>query len=593
VNANRRFQTILVVCVALLIYSPTALAVIDNADMLYVGPGENYTLGGSHSYNVSVEVAPTGILYITAYSGGANTGFLELYAPTIIIDGILDGNGRGYRGATAQGQGEGPGGGSIDGAGGGYGGAGGNSGWGNPCGPAYGTASGPDIEMGSGGGMPGGGAGGNGGGMVRLEAHGVGLGGMITVNGANGLDHGTWDGGGGGSGGGIFIKADLCVLHGFLSVDGGDGGNCPARSGGGGGGGGRIKVFYCGLENFATWSVSGGVGGAGGGYVGPGQPGNLGTAHLQVALEPMVSSIADVGNDQGRQVRISWYKSCLDDPSEPAPVTHYTIWRRIDEVRSAGEGDDQGRLYPPGDWDFVLDVPARGESQYNAVVPTLADSNASGMHWSTFLVSGVKDDPFVYYDSAPDSGYSVDNLSPAPPAEFLLTRVGDTNQMVWEESPEEDFAYYSLHRGESESFLPDETNLVATLIATNYDDDGPILSFYKLAAVDFNGNTSVYALAAPDVTGADDPESFSLSLRVISPAGEDVVVEFVLPTEEPATLNLYDVAGRLVTGFEAGSRSAGRYTADLADKSKLASGVYFVRLEHGGNTKVARVVVIR
>jgi len=221
VNANRRFQTILVVCVALLIYSPAALAVIDDADMLYVGPGESYTLGGAHSYNVSVEVAPTGILYITAYNGGANTGFLELYAPTIIIDGILDGNGRGYRGATYQGQGEGPGGGSIDGAGGGYGGAGGNSGWGNPGGPAYGTATGPDIQMGSGGGMPGGGAGGNGGGMVRLEAHGVGLGGMITVNGANGLDHGTWDGGGGGSGGGIFIKADLCVLHGFLSVDGG------------------------------------------------------------------------------------------------------------------------------------------------------------------------------------------------------------------------------------------------------------------------------------------------------------------------------------------------------------------------------------
>jgi hypothetical protein len=582
-----------VVCVTLLICSPTALAVIDNADMLYVGPGETYTLGGAHSYNVSVEVAATSILYVTAYNGGANTGYLELFAPMITVAGTINGNGRGYRGATSQGQGEGPGGGSIDGAGGGYGGQGGDSGWGNPGGPTYGTATGPDIQMGSGGGMPGGGAGGNGGGMIRVEAGSLVFEGLITANGNNGLDHSTWDGGGGGSGGGILLKADGAFLYGYLTATGGDGGSDPDRSGGGGGGGGRIKVFYCLLDETCSFSIGGGAGGAGGGSVGPGEAGDQGTFHAARVHEPDIDSIVDVGNDQGRQVRITWNRSCLDDPSEPVPVTHYTIWRRIDEVRVAGESEDHGRLYPPGDWDFILDMPARGESQYNAVVPTLADSNASGMHWSVFFVSGVKDDPFVYYDSAPDSGYSVDNLSPAPPAGFLLTRIGDTNQMVWEESPEEDFAYYTLHRGESEGFLPDETNLVATLIATNYDDDGPILSFYKLAAVDFNGNVSVYALAVPDVTGADDPESFFLSVRVVSPAGDKVAVEFVLPTSEPATLGLYDVAGRLVAAREVGSRSAGRYTADLAGRSNLASGVYFVRLEQGGSAKVARVVVVR
>jgi hypothetical protein len=97
----------------------------------------------------------------------------------------------------------------------------------------------------------------------------------------------------------------------------------------------------------------------------------------------------------------------------------------------------------------------------------------------------------------------------------------------------------------------------------------------------------------PDVTGADDPESFFLSVRVVSPAGDKVAVEFVLPTSEPATLGLYDVAGRLVAAREVGSRSAGRYTADLAGRSNLASGVYFVRLEQGGSAKVARVVVVR
>ena len=589
---NRRFQVVLVVCVTLLVLSSAALAVIDDADQLYVGPGETYTLGGSHSYGVSVGVAATGILYVTAYNGGVNTGYLELDAPVMIIDGTIDGAGCGYRGATTtHGAGEGPGGGGVDGAGGGYGGAGGASGWGVPGGPAYGTTSGHDIQMGSGGGKgtTSAGNGGNGGGMVSLVATDLTICGLITVDGDPGL-YGSMDGGGAGSGGGIYLNAADITLSGGLAADGGAGGGSGGtRKGGGGGGGGRLKIFYCTILYTGTMTRSGGAGGVAGTN---GQPGSAGTSYSLIVDEPVITSIVDVGNDQGRQVRITWNRACPDDPGVSDPVTHYTIWRRIDEVRSAGEDDGNGRLYPPGDWDFVLDMPARGEDQYNAVVPTLADSNAGGMHWSVFFVSGVTDDPFVYYDSAPDSGYSVDNLAPAPPAAFLLTRVGDTNEMVWLESPEEDFAYYSLHRGEDENFLPDASNLIDTLIETEYDDDGPILSFYKLAAVDFNGNVSVYALAVPDVAGVDDG-SFFLSLRVASPAGDDVAVEFVLPTSAPATLGLYDVAGRLVAEQEIGLRSPGRYTASLASRESLASGVYFVQLDQGGSTKAARVVVVK
>lgn len=592
-NKNRRFHAILVVCVTLLISSPAALAVIDDEDQLYVGPGETYTLGGSHSYNVSIEVAATGILHVTAYNGGANTGYLELSAPDINILGTINGDGRGYRGATSiHSAGEGPGGGGVDGAGGGYGGAGGASGWGVPGGPAYGTTSGRDIQMGSGGGKgtTSAGNGGNGGGMVSLVATDLTISGAVTVDGEDGL-YGTMDGGGAGSGGGIYVEASAITLAGALSADGGDGGGSGGtRKGGGGGGGGRFKIFYCTILYTGTMTRSGGAGGVAGTN---GQPGSAGTSHSQIVDEPVITSIVDVGNDQGRQVRITWNRACPDDPGDPEPVTHYTIWRRIDEVRSAGEGDDHGRLYPPGDWDFILDMPARGEDQYNAVVPTLADSSVSGMHWSVFFVSGVTNDPFIYYDSVPDSGYSVDNLAPAPPGGFVLARVGDTNEMVWEESLEEDLAYYSLHCGEDESFVPDASNLVDTLIETEYDDAGPILSFYKLAAVDFNGNVSVYALAVPDVAGVDDSGSLFLSLRVASPAGDDVAAEFVLPTSAPATLGLYNVAGRLVAEQEVGSRSPGRYTASLASRESLASGVYFVHLTQDGGTKAARVVVVK
>jgi hypothetical protein len=36
------------------------------------------------------------------------------------------------------------------------------------------------------------------------------------------------------------------------------------------------------------------------------------------------------------------------------------------------------------------------------------------MYWSVFFVSAVTPDPLVYYDSEPDSGYSLDNIPPLP-----------------------------------------------------------------------------------------------------------------------------------------------------------------------------------
>jgi len=580
---NGRFGLILAVCATLLILAQAASAVIDNEDELYLASGETYTLGGSHSYNVSVTLEGGSTLHVATYDGGANTGWLELSAPTITTYGTINGVGRGYRRQS------GPGGSTTyPGAGGGYGGPGGASGWGNPGGSTYGTDTGMDIQMGSGGGNTSSGSvGAHGGAMVTFRAVSFFNGGSIEVNGGDGAN-GSMDGGGGGSGGGILIVADDIVNYGNTKARGGDGGDSGGtRKGGGGGGGGRIKFFYCTIDDVGFNFAEGGSGGSAGTN---GYPGTSGVVNMSTMDAPPIGSIDDVGNDQGRYVRLSWNRSCHDDPGAADPVSHYTVWRRIDGVRA--EEQEDGRLYPPGSWDFVLDVPARGETEYNAVVPTLADSNASGMHWSAFFVSGVTDDPFVYYDSAVDSGYSVDNLAPAAPGAFTLARVGDTNELSWDECPDADFDYFTLHRGDSEGFVPDALNLVTTLVGTEHDDDGPILSFYKLAAVDFNGNTGDFAVAPPDVAGIDD-SALALSVRVVSPAGEDVTVEYVLPGDGAATLRLYDVAGRLLAERDVGRSGSGQHTETLAMRSELASGVYFVHLTHRGNTEVARVVVVK
>jgi hypothetical protein len=158
---------------------------------------------------------------------------------------------------------------------------------------------------------------------------------------------------------------------------------------------------------------------------------------------PCIISITDVGNDQGRQVRLNWAQSCYDATGSPVTITEYSLWRRIGEDKTGGfEGKmlssyvetlKDTRLYPPGDWDFIKTVPARGEEEYNTICPTLGDSTqADSMYWSVFFVSAMTSNPLVYFDSDPDSGYSLDNIPPIGVKNLDIPRkTGDTLVLKW------------------------------------------------------------------------------------------------------------------------------------------------------------------
>ena len=127
-------------------------------------------------------------------------------------------------------------------------------------------------------------------------------------------------------------------------------------------------------------------------------------------------------------------------------------------------------------------------------MPTLADSNSSGFHKSVFFVRALTATPTTYYDSAPDSGYSVDNLPPVPPAPFTAAYTSGATRLHWGASSEPDFWYYKLYRGNSAGFATNAGSLVVSKSDTGYVDTGAAGSYYKLSAVDVNGNESNLAL---------------------------------------------------------------------------------------------------
>ncbi len=54
---------------------------------------------------------------------------------------------------------------------------------------------------------------------------------------------------------------------------------------------------------------------------------------------PIIKSITDIPNDQGRQVRISWYASAYDAPQDTVTITEYCLWRRIDSLGVGLDGN--------------------------------------------------------------------------------------------------------------------------------------------------------------------------------------------------------------------------------------------------------------
>lgn len=214
---------------------------------------------------------------------------LAVYASTISISGVLDGNGRGESGGGGGGTPSGAGqngfdadaagtggGGAAAGKGGGGGAAAAAGGVGSGAGagaggsPGYGSTgtvtiplSADDAYSGSGGGGGGatasftGGSGGAGGAAVYLECSSMTLYGSIQVNGSTAATTTSTVGtappgaGGGGGGGTILLRVTghfESVAGSSLTATGGTGGSVASTFGGtfqpgGGGAGGRVKVF--------------------------------------------------------------------------------------------------------------------------------------------------------------------------------------------------------------------------------------------------------------------------------------------------------------------------------------------------------------
>lgn len=345
------------------------------------------------------------------------------------------------------------------------------------------------------------------------------------------------------------------------------------------------------------------------------------------SLSPEIHAVDDVPGDQGGTVYVSWGGVRSDVFPDPA-FSHYSIWRAIDPSQAAAALDAGAiAIESPSElraasgapvvrieraagltyyWELVETADALHTEAYGKPVATLFDSTAVCADYHYFEVVAHTTDPMVYWSSAVDSGYSVDNLAPCPPLYLAGEQTYEPAglDLTWNRNTAADLGGYRLYRGLTADFVPSEKNLLGAPCDTVYFDGDWSWAggyYYKVSAVDVHGNESGFALLAPDgVTGSETPaapEAGYLAQNFPNPFNPATRIEYGLSERSHVSLRVFDAAGRLVRELANEEQPAARHVAEWDGKDgagrQAASGVYFYRLDAGSFTRTKKMILLR
>jgi hypothetical protein len=127
----------------------------------------------------------------------------------------------------------------------------------------------------------------------------------------------------------------------------------------------------------------------------------------------------------------------------------------------------------------------------------------------------------------------------------------------------------------------------------SYDDLVPQAGLYeyRLKQIDRGGAYKYSSVMQVEVGSA--PKILSLGSNYPNPFNPTTDIEFSVPLDGRATLKVYNILGQEVATLFSGNAEAGKLIKATFDASRLSSGVYFSRLEFGGNALVRRMMLVK
>jgi hypothetical protein len=350
----------------------------------------------------------------------------------------------------------------------------------------------------------------------------------------------------------------------------------------------------------------------------------------------VIDSIVDVPADEGGWVRLHIARSGYDADPSSKPIVGYNVYRKVEDgvlaMRITSEGKEideslllassqrqnkrdlpfavggariislDGRNFaagaglPEGTWEIVTSFYALQQDQYECLAPTRADLTSAGVPYATYVTSAHTTTPSVWFVSAPDSGYSVDNLPPAIPSAVAFKY---PDAITWNDNTDADLAGYCVYADSFETGHPDS---ITTVAESEYDGIAALIErgyhFFRVTAVDRHGNESAYS--SPVIpTGVDalTPLASSLEQNIPNPFNPTTKIAFSMGKQGHVSLRIYDTAGRLIDVLVDADVHAGNHTVEWHGRDRMnrgvASGVYFYRLETKDFVETKKMILLR
>ncbi len=237
---------------------------------------------------------------------------------------------------------------------------------------------------------------------------------------------------------------------------------------------------------------------------------------------------------------------------------------------------------------------------YQMIVPTLCDSTTTnGFCWSIYKVRAYTENQLLYFDSLPDSGYSVDNLTPTALQSFHSAVVGKEIVLTWilSELPEDGVpVVYRLIANTGDFARIHNPNIAATDLTWTFHDKTcqPGVEYRYRVVLDYDGE-SLFLFESDPVSVPSLP--LTLFQNYPNPFTPATKIGFFLPEDNLVSLTVYNATGQRVSvlvnrAFKSGQRTIEWNGVDDGG-NRAPSGVYFYRLQAGSRTLTRKMVFFR
>jgi PKD repeat protein len=298
---------------------------------------------------------------------------------------------------------------------------------------------------------------------------------------------------------------------------------------------------------------------------------------------PFILSIEDITEDQGGWVYLEFLRSFYD----------------TDTLRTS-EMYGIERLYD-GEWVSLHSIVAYGAGSYITEARTLADSSETTDGMTLFrVIAAMEEGNFA---SEPAGGYSVDNIAPAVPTGFSANGTESAISISWDQSQEDDFAFYQVYRSTEPDFDPNEIDPLVETVETVYTDSdvvGGVIYYYRISAFDTHGNESEYSdQVSASVLSIDDeigiPDEYALKQNYPNPFNPVTTLHYDLPEDGLVNITIYDIMGRVVKTMVNNTQEAGYksviWNATNDYGNPVSGGVYLYQI-HAGDFRQSRKMVL-